>query len=107
GRDQQLFERVERRDVERARPPLGRVGAFDQIFELLDDLLLGAREARAKTIKKRHGMWRSLEITRSRDQTISDSALCFRSIRVAMADLTSERPLSTSDICVVIGSSTW
>src|SRR5262249_13991509 len=42
GGNQQLFERVERVDVERARSLLGRVGTADDLIELLDDLLFGA-----------------------------------------------------------------
>ena len=47
GGDQQLFERLERLDVDRTRAPLRLVGLADDLVEAVDDLLLGAGETLA------------------------------------------------------------
>ena len=44
GRDQQFLERLDRVDVDRARPAFGRVGAADDVVEPRDDLLFRARQ---------------------------------------------------------------
>ena len=51
GRDQQLFERLDRLDVDRTRPLLRLVRAADDLVEPLDDLLLGAGETLADAAK--------------------------------------------------------
>src|SRR4029077_13640629 len=52
GGDQQLFERLDRVDVDRASALLLGVGLLDDLFEAADDLLLGPREAVTKFVKK-------------------------------------------------------
>jgi hypothetical protein len=42
GANQQLLERVERIDINRANAPLGGIGDADNLVEALDQLLLGA-----------------------------------------------------------------
>ena len=54
GHDQQLFERLERLDVNRARPLLRRVGALDQRLESFGELLRGARQALLQLVEKTH-----------------------------------------------------
>ena len=54
GRDQQLFERVERLDVDRPRSALRLVGAADDLVEALDDLLFGAGQALADAAEDPH-----------------------------------------------------
>src|SRR5437667_209253 len=63
GGDQQLFERVDRVDVDRPRPPLGLVGEAHELLEAVGDLLLGARETFADASKNAH--LRDLTITPS------------------------------------------
>ena len=50
GRDQQLFERFDRVDVDRPRALLARVGLLDDLFEAADDLLLRPRQAFTKAV---------------------------------------------------------
>ena len=52
GGDQQLFERLDRVDVDRAAALLRRVGLLDDLLEAADDLLLRAGQALAKPVKK-------------------------------------------------------
>ena len=87
GRDQQLFERLERLDVDRPRPALGRVGAADDVVEAVDDLLLGAGEAVANPAEDTHRR-RSYSRDRSRS-----SARCGRSISASTAARTSDAAL--------------
>ena len=45
GANQDFFERVERIDINRPRPRLGRVRLPDDLFETLNELLFGALKA--------------------------------------------------------------
>ena len=51
GRDQQLFERLDRVDVDRPAALLLGVGLLDDLLEAADDLLLRPRQAVAKLVK--------------------------------------------------------
>src|SRR5262249_59524204 len=55
GRDQQLLERVDRIDVDRARALVRRIGHSHDLVEAIDDLLLGAGKTIADTGKDVHG----------------------------------------------------
>ena len=101
GRDQQLFERVDRVDVDGTRPPLRRVGEADDLVEALDDLLFGAGKTLADPAEQPPS-----RLTRLTDSPVSASARWRRSISASRAVRTSDRPASTSAICVAIGSST-
>jgi hypothetical protein len=50
GRDQQLFERFDRIDVDRTGTLFRRVGLLDDLFKAADDLLLRASQTLAKAI---------------------------------------------------------
>jgi hypothetical protein len=54
GGDQQLFERLDRVDVDFARAPLRCVRELDDLVEPLDDLLLRACEAVLDPSEKTH-----------------------------------------------------
>src|SRR5205085_8058663 len=87
GRNQQLFERIDRFDVDRTRAPLRLVRLPDNRIEPFDDFLLRAGEAVANAAKERHGSVR---------YALSASARCRRNIRASSADRTSTRAASTS-----------
>src|SRR6476660_8460817 len=52
GRDQQLLERLDRVDVDRATALLFGVGLLDDLFETADNLLFRACQAAAKLVKE-------------------------------------------------------
>ena len=54
GGDQQLFERVDRVDVDWPRPPLRLVGEANQRLEAIGNLLLGAGKAGTEPTENRH-----------------------------------------------------
>src|SRR5262249_30096803 len=91
SRDQQLFERLDRVDVD---DPRRVVCAPDDLVEPLDDLLLGPPEAFAEPAEDTHCL------------PVSASARWRRSISASTAVRTSECPSRTAAICVAIGSST-
>ena len=122
GHDQELFERLERVDVNRARSLLRRVGALDQRLEAFGELLRGARESRLQLVEethlvdctgrrcglKTHRSYRgACELrTRRHDTPLLMTLVCRRPISSQTALFGSRRPSSTSAICAAIGSST-
>src|SRR5262249_20840726 len=130
GGDQQFLERVDRIGVDGPRTAFRLIRALNDLLEPIDNLLFGASEAFPDASQYAHQIDLNLRrVSRRADLQVSPSAAesrsapsrvlaqreagcdsascrCGRSMSTSTAVRTSQRPSSTADICVAIGSST-